>query len=62
MAELQETGKVDVQSNYTVGNNSDPKNMQELTQYVSANYLFKEEEWKMLLDPSTPRSKGSIMM
>ncbi|KAK6623000.1 hypothetical protein RUM43_008852 [Polyplax serrata] len=44
MAELQETGKVDVQSNYTVGNNSDPKNMQELTQYkFHVNLIFLNE-------------------
>lgn len=35
MAELQENSKIDMQANYTVGSNSDPKNMQELTQYVS---------------------------
>lgn len=37
MAELQESSKIDMQTNYSVGNNSDPKNMQELTQYVSEN-------------------------
>ena len=38
MADIKpELKPVDDQQNYAVGNNSDPKNMQELTQYVS-NY------------------------
>lgn len=38
MGDLQEN-KVDMQQNYSVGTN-DPKNMQELTQYVSTEYYI----------------------
>lgn len=35
MADLKQEIKPDEQQNFAVGNNSDPKNLQELTQYVS---------------------------
>ncbi|KAF6215001.1 hypothetical protein GE061_009749 [Apolygus lucorum] len=34
MADLNQEVKVDDSKNFTVGNNSDPRNIQELTQYV----------------------------
>lgn len=39
MAEIKPEHKTEDGENYTIANNADPKNMQELTQFVSRNYI-----------------------
>lgn len=39
MAEVKADHKVEDGENYSMGNNVDPKNVQELTQYVSSHLL-----------------------
>lgn len=40
MADIKQEHKGEDVDNYGMGNSTDPKNMQELTQYVSLRFLF----------------------
>lgn len=40
MADIKQDHKNEESDNYTMGNNTDPKNMQELTQYASISIII----------------------
>ncbi|EEB18307.1 conserved hypothetical protein [Pediculus humanus corporis] len=50
MAELQDSSKLEMQPNYAIENNSDPKNMQELTQYVQSLLQQMQDRFQTMSD------------
>ncbi|KAJ9592606.1 hypothetical protein L9F63_015744, partial [Diploptera punctata] len=55
MADIKQEA-VDDQQNYSVGNNSDPKNMQELTQYVQTLLQGMQDKFQTMSDQIITRN------
>ncbi|XP_033208992.1 heat shock factor-binding protein 1 [Belonocnema kinseyi] len=50
MAEIKQDHKADESENYAVGNSTDPKNMQELTQYVQTLLQNMQDKFQSMSD------------
>ncbi|PSN37794.1 hypothetical protein C0J52_13360 [Blattella germanica] len=57
MADIkQDLKSVDDQQNYSVGTNGDPKNVQELTQYVQTLLQGMQEKFQLMSDQVVARN------
>nr|BAN21375.1 heat shock factor binding protein, putative [Riptortus pedestris] len=50
MADVKQDIKPDEQQNFSVGNNSDPKNLQELTQYIQTLLQQTQDKFQTMSD------------
>ncbi|KAK9510788.1 hypothetical protein O3M35_005500 [Rhynocoris fuscipes] len=50
MADVKQDIKPDEQQNFAVGNNSDPKNLQELTQYIQTLLQQAQDKFQTMSD------------
>ncbi|XP_014259589.1 heat shock factor-binding protein 1 isoform X1 [Cimex lectularius] len=55
MADLKQEVKPDEQQNYVVGTHSDPKNIQELTQYIQNLLQQTQDKFQTMSDQITTR-------